>query len=231
MKKEIDDIRGFVRQVSDINRRLLTLEESLNLLSKIGIDVAETYYIGNISEVQDLSQVLKFPVVAKIVSEKITHKTDRGGVILNIQDMETLVKQIEKIFEQFLSYDRYLKVAIQPMIRGKEIFAGIKRDPVFGPTLMFGIGGIFVELIKDISIRILPVEKKELYDMIKEIKGFPVLRGYRSGKEVDLDNIVDTLYRLSILALEIPEIQEIDINPMIATDKYVLAVDSRIILK
>jgi acyl-CoA synthetase (NDP forming) len=174
------------------------------------------------------------PVVLKIVSPDISHKSDVGGVKLNLGSEE----EVAAAFDEIVAAARraqpeatVLGVSVQKMARpGVEVIMGMTKDPQFGPVLMFGLGGVFVEVLKDVSFRIVPLEPRDARQMIRDIQGFPVLEGFRGQEPADLAALEEMLMRLSAFVEKHPEIQELDLNPIFAYKDGALAVDARIVL-
>ena len=219
--------------------RLKLLEhEALALAEHYGIPVAK-YGIA-LSE-EDVEKVIKsvgFPAVAKVVSPDISHKSDVGGVILGIQDGESALKAYRQIMENVrrnVPSARVAGVLYQKMAEPGyvEVIVGATRDPTFGPVIMFGIGGIFVEVLKDVSFRVAPLEPEDAEEMIKEIKTYKILEGYRGMPPRDIEAVKDMLIKVSKLMLEVSEVQDIDLNPIMLYErgKGAVAVDVRVILK
>jgi acetyltransferase len=176
---------------------------------------------------------LGYPCVLKIVSPDILHKTDVGGVMVDIENDTEFVTKFNELMNNVRSKKPKAKiegVLIQPMAeQGIETIIGIKRDPQFGALIMFGIGGIYVEVLKDVSFRICPIRELSARHMIKEIKGYKLLQGFRGRRPADIEKIVESLQRLSQLALDFPDFSEIDINPFLVFEqgKGVCAIDAR----
>jgi acetyl-CoA synthetase (ADP-forming) len=210
----------------------LNFKETEALLAKYNIPFCQTKLAKNEIEILSLAEEIGYPLVLKIASLKGEHKTDLGLVKTNIKNEEELKIAKEELFSALekisIEYEGYL---IQKEISGREIVLGMKRDLQFGPVLMFGLGGIMVEILKDISFRITPINKTDAIEMIKEIKGYEVLKGFRGKKPVNLDKLADILVSLSNLSLNEKNIEEIDFNPAIANEKEVWVADARVILK
>jgi len=199
-----------------------------NLLQKHGIDVVYTEIADSESSAKKAAGRIGFPCLMKLNSAE--HKTDIGGIIKNIENhnqtvdaFSTLKKRSKKAKIDFNG------VLLQKELEGKEIIIGGKQDPQFGAVVLFGLGGIFVELMKDVSLKIAPVTHSEAHKMLKSIKGYPVLKGMRGEKEVNLRKIIETIVSVSQLINEHPEIKELDLNPLIVSEKYCKAVDLRIV--
>jgi len=176
-----------------------------------------------------------YPVVMKINSPDILHKSDLGGIRLDLNDAASVRQAYQEMISTVqtkMPNARIEGVLIEATApKGQEVIIGMKRDPGFGPVMMFGLGGIFVELFKDVSFRVSPLTRNDAYDMIQSTRAGKLLTGYRGQKPADLDAVVDTILRLSQLALNFEEIEEIEINPLLVMEKGCLALDGRVILK
>jgi len=216
-------------------RTVLTEFESKKLLERAGIPVVETRLVRTKQETISVSKGLGFPVVLKIASPDIVHKSDSGGVRLGIAN----ATQASRAYSEIMSSikQRYPSaiihgLTVQKMARpGIEVIVGMSKDPQFGPVLMFGLGGILVELLKDVSFRIVPITKRDAAEMIREIKGYPLLKGYRGQEPANIDMLEDLIVRVSRFVEQTPEIKELDLNPIFAYKDRVVAVDARIILE
>jgi len=190
--------------------------ESNKLLADSGINMVKSYRCKGIDEVVERGNKLGFPIVMKILSQDIQHKTDAGCVFLNIENEKELKESYKKTIENAKKYNKNVKidgVLIQKMEEsGLELIIGINEDPQFGKMILLGMGGIYVEVFKDFSMRLIPIDKIEAYKMIEETKVNEIIEGKR-GKKYDKKLLVDTLLKLSDLAKSNEEIKEIDINP------------------
>ena len=186
-------------------------------------------------EAADFSEEIGDPIVFKIVSPDVIHKFDIGGVILNINSREDARKAYNKIVENVKRHKANAKingVLVQEMAPcSTEIIVGSIKDAQFGPTLMFGFGGTFVEVMKDVSFRIDPITEDEAREMISEVKAYPILRGYRGQPPADIDTIAKILLSTSRLVMDHQEIQELNLNPIMVYEKGAKTVDTRIILE
>jgi acetyltransferase len=206
------------------------------LLKAYGLPVLPSGTASSRDEAVDLAEKIGFPVVMKVVSEEIVHKFDVRGVVLDIRGRDQAAAAWDAIHENVrrLRPDARIDgVYLQKMVAGgQEVILGVKRDPSFGPVIMFGLGGIFVEVFRDVSFRVAPVGPRAAREMIHEIKACPMLTGARGKNPRDLDSVVECIQRLSRLAVEIPEIQELDINPLIVQDQGAgsFVADARILL-
>ena len=222
-------------QANNEGRSILTEFESKRILKQVGIPVVETKLAKTQKEASLLSQKMGFPVVLKIASPDVIHKSDSGGVKLSI----TSVAEVKKAYDEILKkvgkqYPRAVihGVSVQKMVRpGTEVIVGVSKDPQFGPVIMFGLGGIFVELLKDVSFRVIPVERRDAQEMIKEIKGYPLLEGYRGKEPANIPALVEIILKLSRWIEENPRIKELELNPLFAYRDKALAVDARIVLE
>ena len=214
---------------------ILTVNESKDILSKYGFPVNKSVFISNKDQIQTACENLTFPLVIKIVSPQITHKTDVGGVLLNLTNTQDVISgfisMTTSLKEKFPNYDIQGVLLEEQIPDGIELIAGVVNDPTFGQCLMFGLGGIFVELLKDVSFRLIPATKLEIESMISEIKFAKILNGLR-GKKVNKKELIATLLKLSNFVDENSKfISETDLNPIIITDERVVVVDARIILR
>jgi acetyltransferase len=183
-----------------------------------------------------LAERIGYPVALKIVSPEILHKTDVGGVRLNCADAEAVAQGFNAIdanVRRLFPTAAIQGIAVQEMVvGGKEVILGMTRDPQFGPLLMFGLGGIYVEVLKDVAFRVAPIGPDEADAMIREIRSFPLLRGVRGEAASDLGAIGEALLRLSQLCVDFPEILELDINPLLVKPEGqgAVAIDARLAL-
>jgi acyl-CoA synthetase (NDP forming) len=172
--------------------------------------------------------------VLKVVSPQITHKSDVGGVKLNLNSQKEVRAAFDEIVasaQQAVRDATIEGVSVQQMARpGVEVIIGMTKDPQFGPVLMFGLGGVLVEVLKDVAFRIVPLTPRDARQMIREIKGFPILEGFRGQEPADLEALEGILLRLSSFVEEHPEIEEMDLNPIFAYGDGAVAVDARIVV-
>ncbi len=196
--------------------------EAKNLLKKYGIAVPNGVLVRDLNELEGLK--LKYPLVAKVSSEKILHKTDVGGVILGIQNEEELRDAVRELMEKF-----HEPVLVEEMLKGGvEVIVGVTKDPTFGHAIMFGLGGIFTEVFRDVTFRVIPISRKDAELMLEDIKGKKLLEGYR-GIKVSRDAIVDLLLKVSKLVEENPDIGGMDLNPVFVRENDCVVLDAKII--
>ena len=216
-------------------RSLLTEIESKELLKAARIPVVETRLAASKKEAMEIAAKLGFPVVMKIVSPDVVHKSDAGGVRLSIMNAAQAGRAYSEILANIKKQyprARITGVTVQKMARqGIEVIIGMTKDAQFGPVIMFGLGGILVEVLKDVSFRIVPMTKRDASEMIGEIKGYPILKGYRGQDPADIPFLEDLIVKVSEFVDKNPEIKELDLNPVFAYKDGALAVDARIILE
>ena len=215
-------------------RSVLTEIEAKELLKQAGISVVDTKLATSKEEAISISEKLGFPIVLKIASSDVVHKSDAGGVKLGLKTSRQVGKAYDDILRAIKKQYPEAKiqgVSVQNMVRsGVEVIIGMSKDAQFGPVLMFGLGGILVEILKDVSFRIVPLNKIDAREMIREIKGYPVLEGYRGQEPVDVDNLEKLILKVSDFVEQHPEVDELDLNPIFAYSDGAVAVDARIIL-
>jgi acyl-CoA synthetase (NDP forming) len=224
-----------IEQARAAGRTLLTEIEAKKLLKTAGINVVETKLAVSREQAVEISQQMGFPVALKIASADVSHKTDAGGVKLGLKTAAQVGKAYDDIMKAITKAFPAAKiegVSVQPMAKpGVEVIIGMSKDAQFGPVLMFGLGGIFVEILKDVSFRIVPLQKRDASEMVREIKGFPLLQGYRGSEPVDIGNLENILLKVSEFVEKTPEIKELDLNPIFAYKDGAVAVDARVILE
>lgn len=217
------------------DRTVLTEIESKHLLKEIGIPTTEIKLAVSEKEAIDISQKIGFPVVLKIASPDISHKSDAGGVkvgLKNKDDVSRAYKEIMISVKQKFPEAKIEGVSIQNMARpGTEVIIGMTKDAQFGPVLMFGLGGVWVEVLKDVAFRIVPLTRRDASDMIKEIKGARLLEGYRGSEPANIATLEDILLKVSDFVEKTTEIKEMDLNPIFAYKDGAIAVDARVVLE
>ncbi len=208
--------------INHAKKGYLDQKQAIKLLNLAGIDFVKTYDVHKESELQVIGKSLKYPVVLKVVGP--LHKSDVGGVILNIKNKNELIKSFNKLIQQ----KNVSSVLIQPMISGLEIFIGAKKEGEFSPIVMCGLGGVFIEIIKDINSAMVPVSLQTAKNMIKNLKAYPILKGHRGQPGINLEKFAAYICEVSYLLHIAPDISELDINPLIAMGSDIIAVDVRI---
>jgi acyl-CoA synthetase (NDP forming) len=217
------------------NRLLLTEIESKDLLAKAGIPVISARLARTRSEAVSISKDIGFPLALKIVSPDISHKTDAGGVKLGLDSRAQVAKAFSEIRNSVrdkFPQARIEGISVQKMAgKGIEVIIGMTRDPQFGPVLMFGLGGILVEVLKDVSFRLIPLTRLDAKEMIEEIKGYALLKGYRGMEPADIDYLQNLIVKVSGFIDAHPEIRELDCNPVFVYKDGAAVVDARIVLE
>ena len=227
----VDEI---INKAREEKRTVLTEIEAKQILTEAGIACTQTRLAATKDEAVSISEAIGYPVVLKVSSVDITHKSDAGGVKVNLKDQS----EVENAFDQIMSSCRSAVpganiegVAVQGMAKpGIEIIMGMIKDANFGPVVMFGLGGVLVEVLKDVAFRIVPIEKADAADMINEIQGKKLLNGYRGQDPADIPYLQEMLVKLSDFVHRTPGIEEIDMNPVFAYKEGAVVVDARIIL-
>jgi len=226
---------AILAQARKEKRTQLTEIESKRFLKEAGIPVVEAKLARTKKEAVSLSKEMGFPVVLKVISPDVIHKSDSGGVKLglsNITQVGSAYSKIVSAVKQHYPKAKIQGISVQKMARaGVEIIIGMTKDAQFGPVLMFGLGGVLVEVLKDVSFRIVPLTKRDAREMIKEIKGYPILEGYRGQEAADVPFLEELIVKVSDFVDKNPEIKELDLNPVFAYKDGAVAVDARIILE
>jgi acetate---CoA ligase (ADP-forming) len=225
---ESDRVKSLFQKAKGEKRDPL-LPEAFDVLKAYGIPVADYQVVHRKEELKKAMEKMEGPITLKVISPEILHKSDVGGVILNIGHLSEAEEAFEKIKK--LSRGGSSDILIQKMVLdGKEVILGAKRDPSFGPVVLFGLGGIYVEILKETSLRVAPINRSESEEMISETKGSDIFKGLRGEQPLDTEALVESLLRLSQLVTDFPEIEGIDINPVKVLEKGAIAVDARILL-
>lgn len=215
-------------------RKILTIQESKKILLQEGFPINPTGFGTNLEEVLAEVEKIGFPVVLKVSSQDIIHKSDIGGVVTGIRSVHDLKEQYEIMSQNITQKIPNVQIEgyiIEKMESGIELLVGSTLDPMFGPILAFGLGGIYVEVLKDVVFRLIPIEREDATEMLSEIKAAKILDGIRGQPPVNKKALVNLLMKTSNFIDRHPEIEELDLNPVFATDRGVSVVDARIILK
>ncbi len=217
-----------VHQTSNQKRKILDEHESKNWLKALGLNVVREAVVENLDEAIKIANETGYPVVLKGRAKGQVHKTEAGLVKLNLCNAD----QVRSAYQEMLNLEtKPESFLIQPMLRGDlELIAGIVRDPQFGPAVMLGLGGVWAEAYKDVVFRLVPLHKEEILEMVSDLKGQVLLRGFRGSKPVNMESLSDWLIKLGWLALKFEKIQEIDVNPLLIVNGEPVAVDAMIIL-
>ena len=216
-------------------RKSLLETEAKAVCIEYGIPVTKFELAKSEAQAVKFAEKIGYPVVLKIVSPDVVHKSDVGGVAVNLKDSKSVREAYSQILKNVKKHNTKAKIVgvlVQEMApQSTEVIVGVTKDPQFGPAIMFGLGGIFVEVLKDVTFRIAPITEDEAREMITEVKAYPLLKGYRNSPPVDIAAIVGILLKTSKLAMEHQEIKELDLNPVMVYEKGAKTVDARIILE
>lgn len=207
----------------------MSFEISKRLLRKQMIRVVDSELSASPTHAVKIARRIGFPVVLKIDSPKIIHKTDVGGVKTNLYSASEVFNAYNEIMRKARKVTNDINgIVVQEQAIGIEVIIGAKRDPQFGPVVLFGLGGIFVELMKDVSMRVMPFTRQDAKQMIKEIKGYPMLTGVRGGKKINFTKLEDTILRAGSLMMDNPKIKEMDLNPCFVDRNNCIVADLRL---
>lgn len=235
MNMMLDEVSKIISQAKEEERKTLLETEAKTICAEYGIPVPRFELAKNEEEVAQYAKKLGFPVVLKIVSPEIIHKSDAGGVMINLRSFAEAQNAYKKIIENAKKYNtaaRIVGVSVQEMApQSTEVIIGSIKDAQFGQTVMFGLGGVSVEIYKDVAFRIAPITKEDAQEMLTEIKAYPLLKGFRNIPPLDTDAIVDILLKVSTLIMDHQEIKELDLNPVIVYPKGAKTADARIIIE
>ena len=229
-------INRVIDQALKEGRSFLLAHEGQAVMRAAGIPIPQTRIARSLEEAVRAAEAIRFPVVMKVVSRDILHKSDAGGVALDLEDKEEVIDAYQAILRNVRAYkaDANIEgVEVSEMVeKGMETIIGARRDRTFGPLIMFGLGGIYVEVMKDVAFRALPINRKEIMAMVKEIRAYPLLLGVRGEEKKDLDSVVDTIIKVGTVLQRCERITDIEINPLMAYEqgRGVKAVDVRILL-
>ena len=219
-------IKNYLKDFPILNlMEVLREEEAEDFLEKENFPISKRKAAKALNEALKIAKKIEYPVALKIQGKNIIHKSDVGGVILDIRNDE----ELENAFNKIKKIKGFEKVIVQEYKKGKLLLLGLKRDSVFGHIVAVGAGDIYTEFLKDVSLRICPIEEKEAGEMLKELKIYPILEGVRGEKPVNFNLIKKLIVKASQLPKQYPRIRELDINSLILTDHKVTVADARII--
>ena len=221
---------GIIEQALSENRTTLSEYESKKLLATYGIPVSREVLVQNRAALIPALKQIGYPMVLKGCSPQISHKTEQGVVRLDVRSEEEALIAYDEINSSI--GNNGAGVLVQEMVKGqRELMAGLTRDPQFGPCVMFGLGGIFTEILKDVSFRLAPLEEKDALDMMEEIKGHRILDAIRGMEQVNRRTVAEILIALGAVGVENERIKEIDVNPLIIRKGEPIAVDALVVLE
>ena len=231
------NVLEFISLIKAQKRRELLEFEAKNLISIWGIPTTRAELAHDVSEAVKLAREIKYPVVLKVASPDIIHKSDVRGVKIGLSSE----LDVKHAFEEIMANVRankpnanVLGVTVQEYLPpAREVVIGMIHDKTFGPTVMFGLGGVWVDVMKDVNFRLAPLTREDALEMISEVKGYALLLGTRGSPPADIEALADIIQKVGQLAVEVPEIVEIDLNPVFVfdKDKGAIAVDARIVLR
>ncbi len=227
------EAKKLVKESISAGRKTLLEPEAKALISAWGIPVPKSV-IGQ-KDIEPEIKKLAPPFVLKVISPDILHKSDVGGVITDLKDAQevnnalSIVRKNLKKWAPKARIDGFLLEETAP--KGVEVIIGGLMDPQFGPAVIFGIGGVSVELLKDVTFRLAPIKRNEALEMMKDVKSYPLLTGFRGARPVDLKRLADAIVSISGIITELDSIKEIEINPLLVYEKGVMAVDARVVLQ
>lgn len=212
----------------------LSVWESKEFVEKYGIKFVDSKLVKDFNDAIEFVRKVGFPVVVKVSSPDIVHKTDVGGIVTDIRDEIELAQALLTIrgnVKMKVPHARIEGMVVQKMVKGIEVIIGGTKDPTFGACVSFGSGGIFTEIYEDVSFRVTPITRKDALEMIKETKIYKVLKGFRNVQRVNLKSVVDLLMKVSKLMDENEEVVELDLNPVFVTQEESIVADARVIVE
>jgi acetyl-CoA synthetase (ADP-forming) len=228
-------VSNLILKVRKEGRHFLLEPEAKTVCIEYGIPVTKFEVAKSEAEAVKFAEAIGFPVVLKVVSPDIIHKSDVGGVIVGLKSAGEVRDAYKRILENVKKHRADAKIVgilVQEMAPAStEVIVGAIKDPQFGPALMFGLGGIFVEVLKDVTFRVAPINEDEAREMITEVRAYPLLKGYRNMPPADIEAIIKILLNTSRLVMEHEAIKEVDLNPIMVYEKGAKTVDARIILE
>ena len=233
MSKE--DIKEFVDKSLALEKTTLSEPEAKKILALGGIAIPRFKVVEDVNDVVDAAEEFGYPLVLKVVSSNIRHKSDVGGVSLDIKDPTELSERLSLMLLHIADESPMSIIEgfiLEEMLPGGvEVVVGAIKDVQFGVIMMFGTGGVTVELMKDVSFRLAPVKKDEVLEMLKEVRGFPLLEGYRGDSAKDIDAVVELILKVARIVEETDGLKELEINPLIVYEEGVIAVDAHAVLE
>jgi len=232
---DVEEIKTVIERAREEGRRVLLLHEAFEIMNIIGVPTPEGGFARSPEEAVKIAEKVGYPVVLRVVSPDILHKSDIGCVKVGLATPDEVRHAFYEIMERatrYMPHARIYGIHVSKMVKGHyEVIVGATRDPQFGPVVLFGLGGVYVELYRDVSMRVAPITELEAEEMIYETKIGTIMRGYRGSRPVNIRNIVDVIYRISLLMTQVEDILELDINPLIVSENSVYAVDVKILVR
>ncbi len=235
MREPRDRVLEILNTARRAGRNWLLEHEAKEVCSLYRLPVTRLRLVRTPEEAVKAAEEIGYPVVLKIVSPQVIHKSDVGGVKLGLSSPDEVVGAFREIIDNVRRHVPNAEITgilVQEMApQSTEVIIGVVNDPQFGHTVMFGLGGVFVELFEDVSFRVTPLTRRDAEEMVREVKAYRILRGYRGLPPADIDAIIDALLRVSMMVEENPEIDQMDLNPIMVYEKGLKVVDARIIFK
>jgi acyl-CoA synthetase (NDP forming) len=234
---DVDTINTIVYRVLAGGRKFLLANEAQEVMNAAGIPIPSSSIVKSLNEAVYLANGMGFPLVMKVVSRDIIHKSDAGGLALDLQNIDEVMSAYEAIVKNCRAYNPSAViegVEIAEMVKpGLELVVGGIRDASFGPVVMFGLGGIYVEVMKDVSFRSYPLSLRDARSMLEDIRTYPLLLGVRGEERKDIDGIIEAIVKVGAILAACPAISDIEINPLVAYEQSrgIKALDVRILLK
>lgn len=226
------DTSDLLQTAREEERDLLLYTEAKELLESWNIPVTQSKIAKNEDQAVQAANSMGFPVVMKVFSPDVVHKSDSGGVITDLRTEEEVIQALDTMMQNYGKSKPPVRidgVIIEKMLSGLEVIIGVTKDSQFGHVVMFGLGGIFVEVMKDTSFRLIPIDPVDVREMISEVKGYPLLEGFR-GQKGSIETLEDIMLKVSELVVHHPEISEMDLNPVFTSSSGSIVADARIIV-
>jgi acetyltransferase len=220
-------------QAREQDRRYILEYEVKRILADFGVDTTREIICETAQQATDAAKEIGYPVVMKMVSDAVVHKSDIGGVAVGLKDqaaVEQTFHSMQSIFKKNWPIEKLTGISLQEMVSGEEVIIGAVKDPQFGQMLMVGMGGVFVEVFEDVAYRLAPVSEDEALEMLMQLKGHKLLQGYRGSQGVDMPSLCKTIARVSNVLTQLPEITEMDLNPIFANQDRVVVADARMFI-
>lgn len=225
-----NNVKAIISEALGRGRTTLSEYESKKILAEYGVQTVQEILAQDLDEVLSAAHLIGYPIVLKFCSDKVTHKTEKGLIEIGLRNDAELQTAVSGMLERVGDLEG--NFLVQQMVKGaRELVIGMVRDQQFGPCVMFGLGGIFTEILNDVSFRVAPIEKKDALEMMRDIRGHAILDEVRGMEAADLQLLADSLIALSNIGLEVKEIKEIDVNPLIIQGNRPICVDALIILE
>ena len=228
---DIAKMEKIVKEVLSLGRAALVEPEAKEILRLSSVPVPRFVLAKDMTDAVEATDKIGYPVVLKLVSPDIVHKSDVGGVALGIKNSRELEQRWSEMILTVADETPTALIEgflVEEMVpKGAEVIVGAVRDPQFGPVVMFGTGGVAVELMKDVSYRLAPVTREEAFEMMGEVKGFPLLTGFRGGTVKDLGAIADVIMKVAEIIEKVDGLKELEINPLVVHERGAVAVDAR----